>query len=391
MIGRSGMTDAENELLSRTVKESRIHVEVGCLWGASAIAAAKGGAKKIYTIDPMTGGWWDNEDPAVHLRPTRARVDENFKDYPQIQIVQGYSSPWPLKHVYPDSFLIDGDHSYEGAKTDWQLATRYTLQTILVHDYDDKHPGVQQFVDTIARKTVGWEFAEQVDSLIVFQRKSTPLVTVIVPTYNRPGMLERALKSISEQTFTNYEIVVVNDGGVDVSDIVRKFNARYIPLGRNWGCAGAKNVGLRAANGRYIAYLDDDDLYYPQHLEKLVSALKAGARLAYSDANVHDGPKDHLWFSRDANNVKEQNMAGVCNVMHERALAFEVGPYDETLHSHEDWDMWIRMREITPFVHIAEATTLVDRTSVSACSDRDTSGRGLLKQGRDVVYKRYHP
>ena len=106
-----------------------------------------------------------------------------------------------------------------------------------------------------------------------------PLVSIIVPTHNRPRLLCEALKSILGQTMQDFEIIVVNDAGLDITPWVRPLDQsgriRLLRHPHNRGLAAARNTGLRAARGKYIAYLDDDDLFYPQHLEVLVEEAEA--------------------------------------------------------------------------------------------------------------------
>src|ERR1035437_10187989 len=92
----------------------------------------------------------------------------------------------------------------------------------------------------------------------------SPFVSVIVPTYNRPSLLDRALRSILGQTYRRFEILVVNDGGPDVTAVLDELQCgqalRYFVHPSNQGIAAARNTGMREARGKYIAYLDDDDI-----------------------------------------------------------------------------------------------------------------------------------
>jgi len=115
------------------------------------------------------------------------------------------------------------------------------------------------------------------------------LVSVIVPTRNRPETLGEALQSIAAQTYSPIEVVVVNDGGRDVQDVISRYSSKcslnYIPLENNKGRSAARNIAIRAARGHYVAYLDDDDLFFPDHLETLVYCLESGGgKVAYTDA-----------------------------------------------------------------------------------------------------------
>jgi len=199
-----------------------------------------------------------------------------------------------------------------------------------------------------------------------------PLVSVIVPTYNRPDMLVATLQSILEQTYKNHEIIVVNDCGVDVADVVgwlnQQGNITYVRHDRNRGLAAARNTGLKLARGKYIAYLDDDDLFYPEHLETLVNCLETtDFSVAYTDAHrAHQGKEKgryattcrDLPYSHDfnADHLLVANQFPVLCLMHEKACLEKSGLFDESLTTHEDWDLWIRLSLHYPFIHIKKVT-----------------------------------
>jgi glycosyltransferase involved in cell wall biosynthesis/radical SAM superfamily enzyme YgiQ (UPF0313 family)/Tfp pilus assembly protein PilF len=199
-----------------------------------------------------------------------------------------------------------------------------------------------------------------------------PLVSVIVPTFNRPDMLVATLQSILEQTYENHEIIVINDCGLDVADIVgwlnKKGNITYIRHDRNRGLAAARNSGLKLTRGKYIAYLDDDDLFYPDHLETLVTRLETtDFRVAYTDAHRAHQVKEKgryvttcrdLPYSHDfnADHLLVANQFPVLCLMHEKACLEKSGLFDETLTTHEDWDLWIRLSLHYPFSHIKKVT-----------------------------------
>ena len=201
---------------------------------------------------------------------------------------------------------------------------------------------------------------------------ATPIVSVIVPTYNRLGMLRGALESILAQTLRDFEIIVVNDAGKDVEEVVAGLNCggriTYVRHDRNRGLAAARNTGLRLAQGKYIAYLDDDDLYYPDHLETLVTHLeKYGGKVAYTDAHraiqkMTEG--GYVTINRDIPSSRDfnrdqflvSNYVPVLCFMHEKACLEESGYFDERLTSHEDWDLWIRMSRKFDFAHIKKVT-----------------------------------
>lgn len=201
------------------------------------------------------------------------------------------------------------------------------------------------------------------------------LVSVIIPTHNRPSLLPRALESLKAQTYTNFEAIVINDGGTDVSAIVAKYPfARYLSHDKNRGLPAARNTGIRAAKGDYLAYLDDDDWYYTNHLEVAMKGMK-GHRAIYTNAHAidrEDPPNGRYVFNCDYSPsfIKQQNVFPCNTVVHERALIEEAGWFDETLPNSEDWDEWIRISEVTPWHHIPVVTCAVDRTRPTMSSDR---------------------
>lgn len=231
----------------------------------------------------------------------------------------------------------------------------------------------------------------------------SPLVSVIVPTYNRRSTLKDALQSIRGQTFTDYEIIVVNDGGVDVNDIVAEFNERnnvsVIQHGKNRGLAAARNSGLGIARGKYIAYLDDDDRFASHHLETLVSFLEnSDFRIAYSDAwRIHQREEQgvHVEYYRDMPFSQEFNpdllLLGnyfpVLCMMHEKKCLDKTGGFDETLTTHEDWDLWIRLSRYYPFAHVKQVTAeFTWRTDGSSMTSKRLDDFLRTKQ---IIYQKY--
>ena len=198
-----------------------------------------------------------------------------------------------------------------------------------------------------------------------------PLVSVIVPTFNRPHMLINALKSIFGQTYQSYEVIVVNDGGSDVRDLFEGLpsdSIRYLQHETNRGLPAARNTGIKAARGKYIAYLDDDDLFYPDHLETLVYFLESAEHVvAYTDAHrtfqeMQNGKyvtskKDVPYsINFDYELILKENFIPVLCIMHRKSCVESVGLFDETLQSHEDWDLWMRMSRRFRFAHIPVVT-----------------------------------
>lgn len=101
-----------------------------------------------------------------------------------------------------------------------------------------------------------------------------PTVSIIIPTYNRAHLIERAIESVLHQTYQDFELIIIDDGSTDnTDDIINKFQKKddriiYLKHDRNKGGSAARNTGIKASRGEYIAFLDSDDEWLPEKLEK---------------------------------------------------------------------------------------------------------------------------
>ncbi len=231
----------------------------------------------------------------------------------------------------------------------------------------------------------------------------TPMVSVIVPTYNRPETLLIALRSILDQTYKDFEIIVVNDAGSDVENVVRFLDKEgritYIRHGSNRDRAAARNTAIKVARGKYIVYLDDDDLYYPDHLETLVTYLqKNGTKVAYTDAHrAHQAKRDGRYvvtkrelaysFDFDYDRILVHNFIPILCLMHEKACLDVIGLFDESLTTHEDWDLLIRLSGQFQIAHIKQVTCeFVSRTDGSTTT---SSKRPDFRRTMVIILERY--
>ena len=228
-----------------------------------------------------------------------------------------------------------------------------------------------------------------------YQKKIGPVVSVLIPTFNRPQYLSEALTSVLQQSYTNLQVIVVNDGGEDVRDTINSFNDSrllYIYGKENLGKAFCLNQALSRTEGKYIAYLDDDDLYYPNHIETLVDVLEnhTDCQVAYSDLYkvccrvMPDGSRQILSkvveVSRDFDRFLMLYFNHVLHVslIHHRNLFEKTGPYNEELNVLIDWDITRRLAFFSDFHHVYEITgeyynpvDECDRISVQRRKDRN--------------------
>ncbi len=215
--------------------------------------------------------------------------------------------------------------------------------------------------DEIAAGTPdGWLLEQFFSESRLTRPAANPLVSVVVRTRNRPGLLREALFSLRQQNYPNIEVVIVNDGGVDIDEVIEEFRSsmavKYVRNPVTQGRSAAANVGMRTASGTYLNFLDDDDLLYPDHIEKLVAFLdNTKEKVAFSECDLGK----YIWadgtyrrvaekqvystqdFSREA--LIRDNFIPIMTVVFARDCMAEVGGFDEALDHFEDWDFWIRL------------------------------------------------
>lgn len=206
-----------------------------------------------------------------------------------------------------------------------------------------------------------------------WQTHQLPLVSIIIRTKDRLQTLREALSSIAIQTYSNIEVVIVNDGGEDALSIVQEFEKyfyiKYESLAHSVGRSAAANVGLGIASGKYINFLDDDDLFYQRHIDKLVRFLeKTGELVAFSDCEMGryewsekgcvltEEKKLFLGFDFDRDRLYYANFIPMMTVMFARSLVEKTGLFDESLDYLEDWDFWLRMSDHADFHRLPGVT-----------------------------------
>jgi glycosyltransferase involved in cell wall biosynthesis len=192
---------------------------------------------------------------------------------------------------------------------------------------------------------------------------SIPVISVVIPTYNRANDLKRALKSVQVQTFTNWEVLIVDNHSVDNTDqVVSDFNDSRIKLFKihnNGVIAASRNVGIREASGAYIAFLDSDDWWKPEKLKLSLDALNAGADLVYHDLFLVTKTDQRLFLKKVTtrgltrpvfdNLLTNGNCIINSSVVVKKILLTSIGGISEDydLIAAEDYDCWLRIAKLT--------------------------------------------
>lgn len=220
----------------------------------------------------------------------------------------------------------------------------------------------------------------------------TPTVSVVIPTRNRAHYLQECLGSVFAQTYTQYEILVVDDGSTDgtqslLAPLEAQGAIRYFRR-EPAGVSAARNFGVQQSRGQYIAFLDSDDLFEPSKLQKQVSLFEANPHLGFV----------HCWFTkfnetgelgvRDTSVFRGQVypsmltewsvlMAMPCLLVR-RDVFLEVGGFDEHMRWAEDLDLWRRIARHYPLDLVPESLVRVRVHAASTSFDKTHSSQGFV-------------
>ncbi len=204
--------------------------------------------------------------------------------------------------------------------------------------------------------------------------KASPRVSIIIPTYNRSSLVEKAIRSVLEQTYQDFEIIVIDDASSDnTSDVVTEFDdarIKYIKLQKNGGQCFARNEGIKISSGKFIAFLDDDDEWLPEKLEYQLSAFEDGPE------NLGVVTCDALWLNDGSGAI---SAPGLCRelrgnvydelirhggiymvtMMVKKKCFDDVGLLDERVYRLEDFELAIRLSKKYNFGYIDHPLVIV--------------------------------
>jgi len=228
---------------------------------------------------------------------------------------------------------------------------------------------------------------------------STPSVSVVIPAYNVAPYIAETLNSVFAQTFTDFEVIVVDDGSPDGEELERALGAyrervRYVRQ-ENLGAGAARNRGIRESRGELIAFLDSDDVWMPKYLEKQVRFLREGGHdLAYADALLFGdspiagktymqtapsvGPVTFLSLVRNKSNILTSG------VVARRSILIEVGLFNETLRNGQDFELWARLAKHGARLAYQRKVLLRYR-----CREGSLSGDAMNRIAREMRVYRY--
>jgi len=229
--------------------------------------------------------------------------------------------------------------------------------------------------------------------------EKSPVISVILPTYNCANFLPHSIQSILSQTYDSYEIIVVDDGSTDnTKEVLNPFmqKIKYVSYHWNKGAHVARNIGIRQALGKYIAFIDADDLWLPEKLQTDVDYLEThpDISMTYSkhiniDSNgnkLGEGsrimlPSGNIFIQL----FSEQNFIITSSVVVRREVFGTTGIFDEQLFNCQDWDMWLRIAYHFKVAGINKLLIKYRHDLRSLSKNRDN----VLKYQKAVIDKTY--
>lgn len=229
---------------------------------------------------------------------------------------------------------------------------------------------------------------------------NSPLVSIIIPTFNRPDHLERAIESSLKQDYENIEIIVVDD----CSDLnLERFRGRYptvkfLKNDANRGACYSRNRGLSLANGVYINFLDDDDELFPDKIRRQVEKFQTSSypKLGMITCHSIDGRsgKEKVVKNAVEGNIYKDLLAkyivaGTETVLFKASVLEEVGGFDENLKSSQEYDLFIRASEKFEISFVDEVLTRRNRSvdQISLNFDKKIQGAKRLFKKHDERYR----
>jgi glycosyltransferase involved in cell wall biosynthesis len=214
-----------------------------------------------------------------------------------------------------------------------------------------------------------------------------PRVSVIIPTYNHAQYIGRAINSILGQTFKDFEIIVVDDGSTDsTKDIVSSYPnpVKYLRQD-NRGPSTARNAGITASRGEFVAFLDSDDYFMKRNLEIKMSFLESNPRAdwIYSDwqyvddegSPVKKGSSKFKYSEKKLTGeifeelLRSRNFISPCTVVIKRSVLEDVGHFDTLIPSQEEYDLWLRISLKYPAYYIDKVLVFVTLHPKSLSTD----------------------
>jgi len=224
-------------------------------------------------------------------------------------------------------------------------------------------------------------------------------VTVLMPAYNTEQYIGDAIRSVLNQTFTDFELLIVNDGSTDkTEEVITSFkDPRIVLINQpNGGVSAALNTGLGQARGEYIARFDADDICYPDRLQLQYSFMKENPDYVVigSDADYMDKNGEYLYLYRNIGHTNEEineRITTYCPFIHSsvfyiKEFALQTGGYDERAHTFEDWLLWKKFIKKGKVCNFRQPLISVRLNPESVTVDEKLRGKRFVELKRAMLF-----
>ena len=229
-----------------------------------------------------------------------------------------------------------------------------------------------------------------------------PTVSVIIPTYNRAHLIGRAIQSVLNQTYKDFELIIVDDGSTDnTEDIIKEFQKKderikYIKHEKNRGGSAARNTGIKNARGEYIAFQDSDDEWLPEKLKKQMEVFKntsSKVGVVYTGFwRIKDNKKTYIpqsWVKQKDGNIYFEllkgNFVGTSTILIKKKCFKKVGIFDENLPRLQDWELVMRLSKYYDFKCIDEPLLILYYTT-----DSISANHKALIEALELILTKYY-
>jgi glycosyltransferase involved in cell wall biosynthesis len=244
-------------------------------------------------------------------------------------------------------------------------------------------------------------------------KNNNPTISVIIPTYNRARLLPRAIESVLKQTFTDFELIIVDDGSTDntkevINSYIKKDNRiTYVYQENSGGPAKPKNTGIKIAKGEYIAFLDSDDEWLPSKLEKQYKLYEDNNNknnniglVGCGSINIRN--KKEIYIPIKSLNANSKKLLIRCvphsssSIIIKRSIFKKVGLFDENIKIGEDRELYIRINKKYKFLFIQEPlfNYYIHDNNISISDNKKGTARRvknrlyIMKKHKNI-YKKY--
>jgi len=240
---------------------------------------------------------------------------------------------------------------------------------------------------------------------------SDPLISIILPTYNRAHVLKKSIDSVLQQTYCDFELIVVDDGSKDATlEVIREITdprIRCIRLDKQRGASTARNIGIRNSRAEFIAFQDSDDLWHPKKLEiqsKFLMQSASDIGVVYSRFKWRRGSRSgvtpsklqvfldipSLLHSRISGDIRTSILRGnfitTPAAMLRKECIENVGDFDEKLGRFQDWDLWIRIASKYRFIYINKVLLAVNASDDQISENKQALWRAFTRMSNKFAH-----